>query len=137
MLFAPGRRASRCMEYALSVVAAGLVWLLSALPVSAAEVGRYQVVPGTVAGTPTILLDTATGKTWRLDGEGKWAVMSFAGVASASAPVKSGAVLKKVRQPPAPVGARLRMSKPGQEKPKAPSKVKTDLQKLLKPLTEQ
>jgi len=41
--------------------------LLTTSKVGAADVGRYQILPG----PPMILLDTPTGKTWRYD-DGKW-----------------------------------------------------------------
>ena len=47
----------------------GLVLAPMALqPASAADVGRYQIAPG----PPMILLDTATGKSWRYEAEGAW-----------------------------------------------------------------
>ena len=46
--------------------------ILSGQPSSAADVGRYQITPG----SPVILLDTATGKTWHLQ-DGQWLPMNI------------------------------------------------------------
>lgn len=46
-----------------------LTGLLGAAPAAqAADVGRYQIVPG----PPMVLLDTTTGKSWRYEAPGKW-----------------------------------------------------------------
>lgn len=50
---------------ALAVLVGFLAWAPAA---HAADVGRYQIVPG----EPMLLLDTTTGKSWRYEAPGKW-----------------------------------------------------------------
>jgi hypothetical protein len=68
------------MNSRFSALAAGLVWAFAALLPASAEQppgppGRYQALVGGEAGV--LMLDTATGRTWRLTlvgpgGEGGW-----------------------------------------------------------------
>jgi len=111
-----------------------LVWTSSVLlalafPAAAAETGRYQVVPG----TPTILLDTQTGKTWRYGAEGKWTAIEFE--TSQQPQPKSSVSEKKIRKKPTRTDTRLKMMRPGTAAPASPTKTK--LRELLKPLADQ
>ena len=100
-----------------------LALLAAVVPAAAAEVGRYQLV----AGPPMVLLDTATGKTWRYEAPGKWVPLEIEQPKPAETATKEATQERWKRE----AEARRLQLKPSGPKPAEPTPSRKLLDKLL------